>query len=181
MLEPKNGHLIFHAPPTGQLAIIPRSTVPQLLAGILDRIYAAVISPKLELLRQAELRASTYGELNFTFISNLISSLKVGPNSVVIDLGSGAGNILIQVAAEAGCSIFGVEYDHHRVAAGIEFIQKAREAATQRGIPCGEITLVEGDMFHSETLRALIGKATHVFCSNLLFEEKGLSPHFPKP
>jgi len=44
-----------------------------------------------------------------SFISELIAQVKLTSQDVFYDLGSGVGNVVIQVAAQTGCRAVGVE------------------------------------------------------------------------
>eukprot|EP01130_Rhizamoeba_saxonica_P012371 TRINITY_DN5200_c0_g1_i2.p1 TRINITY_DN5200_c0_g1~~TRINITY_DN5200_c0_g1_i2.p1 ORF type:complete len:225 (+),score=54.07 TRINITY_DN5200_c0_g1_i2:569-1243(+) len=59
-----------------------------------------------------------YGEALPNFVRFLINELKITPDDVFYDIGSGLGNILFQVSAQTGCKCIGIEIrkDLHKIA-----------------------------------------------------------------
>ncbi|CAN0345712.1 unnamed protein product, partial [Scytosiphon promiscuus] len=60
-----------------------------------------------------------YSELGEKFLGNVIRAMKVkgalGPDSKVIDLGSGTGKASLHFAQEENCAMsLGIEWDEHR-------------------------------------------------------------------
>ena len=57
-----------------------------------------------------------YGEINAPFINKeIIQRTGLRSKSVFVDLGSGIGNVVLQVAAQTGCETFGIEAIETRV------------------------------------------------------------------
>ena len=82
-------------------------------------------------------------------VDAMLRLAKVGPDDVVIDLGSGDGRIPIAAARAYGATAMGVDLDPG-------LIRQARETAERRGV-AGKVSFVEGDLFGVD-----IGKATVV-------------------
>ncbi|KNZ56855.1 hypothetical protein VP01_2301g8 [Puccinia sorghi] len=71
---------------------------------ILGQAYDRQVGPQLELLQGYETWSSNvYGELKPRFISEIIRLVDLRPGMLFLDLGSGIGNIVLQVALEVGC------------------------------------------------------------------------------
>lgn len=51
----------------------------------------------------------TYGEITPVFVEQIIKELKLTPDDMFYDVGSGIGNVVLQVAAQVGCPSAGVE------------------------------------------------------------------------
>jgi SAM-dependent methyltransferase len=82
-------------------------------------------------------------------VDAMLELAKVGPDDLLIDLGSGDGRIPIAAARTYGARALGVDVDPRRV-------RQARENAKRRGA-AGEVCFVEGDL-----LKSNIGEATVV-------------------
>jgi H3 lysine-79-specific histone-lysine N-methyltransferase len=77
---------------------------------ILGQAYDRQVGPQLELLQGYETWSSNvYGELKPRFVSEIIRLVGLRPGMVFLDLGSGIGNIVLQVALEVGCVAVGFE------------------------------------------------------------------------
>jgi H3 lysine-79-specific histone-lysine N-methyltransferase len=51
-----------------------------------------------------------YGEMTFELVCDIIDRLNVTEDDIFIDLGSGVGHIVLQVAASASCKmVWGIE------------------------------------------------------------------------
>jgi SAM-dependent methyltransferase len=82
-------------------------------------------------------------------VDAMLKLAKVGPDDLVIDLGSGDGRIPIAAAKTFGCKSIGVDLDPRRVA-------EAKANAEREGVT-DKVTFVEGDLYATE-----IGDATVV-------------------
>ncbi|KAG0140821.1 hypothetical protein CROQUDRAFT_664651 [Cronartium quercuum f. sp. fusiforme G11] len=77
---------------------------------ILGQAYERQIGPRIEMVKQyATWSSNVYGELRPKFVSDLIHLAGLKPGQVFVDLGSGVGNIVMQVVLEAGCVGVGFE------------------------------------------------------------------------
>ncbi|RSH85586.1 Nucleosomal histone H3-Lys79 methylase [Saitozyma podzolica] len=85
-----------------------------------DQAYSRVVGPYSnelehhpkhpdEVARAISAKEDAYGELRHNFMSKVIDQLKLGPESKFVDLGSGVGNCVLQVALQAGSHGFGIE------------------------------------------------------------------------
>lgn len=66
----------------------------------------------------------------------------VGPDDVVMDLGSGDGRIVIMAAQKYGARGIGIEIDP-------ELVRRSREIARE-GEVSGRVTFIEGDLFETD-------------------------------
>lgn len=64
--------------------------------------------------KSASFSNETYGEIKFHFVTVLIDHLKITKNDVFYDLGSGIGNVVMQVSMDSGCKAIGIEKDIKR-------------------------------------------------------------------
>lgn len=102
----------------------------------------------------------TYGEVHFMPIFRLLERLAVGPEDVLVDLGSGSGRLVLAAA---------VGFPFLRRILGIEILRELHEAATEAksrllSLPLAPVDLVWGDMFVEDWSAASV-----VFVMSLLF------------
>lgn len=77
---------------------------------ILGQAYERQIGPRIEMVKQyAAWSSNVYGELRPKFVSDLVHLVGLRPGQIFVDLGSGVGNIVMQVVLEAGCVGIGFE------------------------------------------------------------------------
>ena len=120
--------------------------------------------------RPCKSRNLTYGELEPCFVYGLLEDLRVTPNSLVVDLGSGAGNLVIQAAIQTGCTAFGIELRAELAAVAADAVVAARKACDALHINIGQVALAQGDMLTSdETTKALV-EADVVIVNNKVFD-----------
>ena len=52
---------------------------------------------------------NVYGEIKHSFVHDIIVNSGITKDSIFLDMGSGTGNVVLQVAAECLCDSFGIE------------------------------------------------------------------------
>jgi SAM-dependent methyltransferase len=80
-------------------------------------------------------------------VEKMLDMAKVGPNDIVMDLGSGDGRNII-AAAKRGATAIGVEYNPDMVALSNRLAKEAGVA--------GKATFVEGDMYTADISKATV-------------------------
>ena len=142
-------------------------TLMSVLRAIRDEHTGNVLTA---LSRPCKSRNLTYGELEPCFVYGLLEDLRVTPNSLVVDLGSGAGNLVIQAAIQTGCTAFGIELRAELAAVAADAVVAARKACDALHINIGQVALAQGDMLTSdETTKALV-EADVVIVNNKVFD-----------
>ncbi|KAI4481422.1 hypothetical protein M0804_009542 [Polistes exclamans] len=140
-----------------------------LLRHILQQTYnQAVVEP--DKLNQYEpFSPEVYGETSFELICQMIDQVDVTEDDVFVDLGSGVGQVVLQMAAATLCKIcIGVERADvpSRYAQSMEI--NFRKWLNWFGKICGEYRLVKGDFLADEHRESITG-ATIVFVNNFAF------------
>ncbi|KAK0181553.1 hypothetical protein PV327_003828 [Microctonus hyperodae] len=140
-----------------------------LLRHILQQTYnQAVVEP--DKLNQYEpFSPEVYGETSYELVCQMIDQIDVTEDDVFIDLGSGVGQVVLQMAAATLCKIaLGVERADvpSRYAQGMEI--NFRKWLNWYGKRCGEYRIVKGD-FLADEHRESITNATIVFVNNFAF------------
>ncbi|XP_014474310.1 PREDICTED: histone-lysine N-methyltransferase, H3 lysine-79 specific isoform X2 [Dinoponera quadriceps] len=140
-----------------------------LLRHILQQTYnQAVVEP--DKLNQYEpFSPEVYGETSYELVCQMIDQVNVTENDVFVDLGSGVGQVVLQMAAATLCKIcIGVE----RADVPSKYAQSMevnfRKWLNWYGKRCGEYRLVKGDFLADEHRESITG-ATIVFVNNFAF------------
>ena len=107
----------------------------------------------------------TYGEVKPILVSKIIQHLNITSKDVFYDLGSGIGNVAMQISIETGCKSIGIEKElvHHMAALRLlEQCDKFEPEIAQR------VNLWRQDLIHP-TLD--ITNATIIFMNNWCFDQ----------
>jgi ubiquinone/menaquinone biosynthesis C-methylase UbiE len=90
---------------------------------LFSQVWDAIRNDTLEynprvLRRYTQFSQEVYGEVHPCFVDRMVRDAQIGPDDVFFDLGSGVGNVVLQVAAQTGCCARGVEIraDLHDIA-----------------------------------------------------------------
>ncbi|HEY7449076.1 MAG TPA: class I SAM-dependent methyltransferase [Vicinamibacterales bacterium] len=83
----------------------------------------------------------------YVLVEKMLDMAKVGPQDVVMDLGSGDGRNII-AAAKRGARAIGVEYNPNMV-------ELSRKTAAKEGVS-DKATFIEGDMFEADISKATV-------------------------
>lgn len=114
--------------------------------------------------------ASTYGELTPSGFQTLAKRLRLGPDDVFVDCGSGLGQLVIQAASEYGV----------RQAIGVEYAQTRHDAALRRlrtrasgAEAARRVRLLRGDCAVEESWApgGDFSDCTCAYMCNMLFDE----------
>ncbi|KAL7752345.1 Nucleosomal histone H3-Lys79 methylase [Sorochytrium milnesiophthora] len=144
---------------------------PGLVAHILDQSYARTVAPHADKLTKYQpFSNEVYGEVNPIFVSMILNRVKLKPDQTFVDLGSGIGNVVLQMAAQSGCNAVGVEIQ--RIASELAQAQLNEYRARMRFFNKrhGNIALHHGDMLdHPDISSALLSRADVIFVNNYVF------------
>jgi len=147
-----------------------------LLKLILRLLFAEVVHPHTRRVVAALQPSHVYGELNYSFVSRLLSDFRITEKSTFVDIGSGVGNVVLQAALECGCHALGCELvqDRHTVAESFvsEGMRWASWFASDFGDPndlASRVELRHGDAFTDARTLATLPVADLVICNNFKF------------
>lgn len=149
------------------------SRAPQnLLKNIIQQVYNYAVSDPNELNKYSPFSSETYGETSFEFMAQLIDRDQFRPkeDDVFIDLGSGVGHLVLQMAASVKCKkCYGIEIAD--VPAG--FAKKMEERfkfwMNWHGKTYTEFELFHGDFFDKK-YTDIIKSATYILVNNFAFK-----------
>ncbi|XP_070150857.1 histone-lysine N-methyltransferase, H3 lysine-79 specific isoform X1 [Polyergus mexicanus] len=140
-----------------------------LLRHILQQTYnQAVVEP--DKLNQYEpFSPEVYGETSYELVCQMIDQIDVTEDDVFVDLGSGVGQVVLQMAAATLCKIcIGVERADVPSTYAQSMEVNFRKWLNWYGKKCGEYRLVKGDFLADEHRESITG-ATIVFVNNFAF------------
>ncbi|KAK3591174.1 hypothetical protein CHS0354_029026 [Potamilus streckersoni] len=148
-------------------------TVTRLPAGLLKHILQqcynqAVIDP--EKLNQYEpFSPEVYGETSFELVDQMIKSINFTEDDFFIDLGSGVGQVVMQVAAATPCKMcYGIEKAEWPATYAVEMEKHFKKWMKWYGKKHGNFQLEKGDFLDDPT-KEKINSATVIFVNNFAF------------
>ena len=102
----------------------------------------------------------------------IIKNAGIKKDDLFLDLGSGIGNVVLQVAAECLCDSYGIEIMENPA----QLAKKQRNEFLARmqyyKKPCGRIFLKQGDFLAEKSIIKLIAKADVIFVNKFCIFNK---------
>lgn len=143
-----------------------------LLKHIIQQVYNYGVVEPAELNKYSAFSSETYGETSFEFMAQMIDGDQFRPkeNGTFIDLGSGVGHLVLQMAASVKCKkCYGIEIAD--VPAGYARLmeEKFKFWMEWHGKTYTEFELFHGDFFE-ERFSEIIKNATHILVNNYAFK-----------
>ncbi|XP_063900374.1 histone-lysine N-methyltransferase, H3 lysine-79 specific-like [Zophobas morio] len=90
--------------------LIPTEASDLLLSHITRHVYNKAIDDISRLNKYKSFSEEVYGEFNFNLMQEIIATVPIGQNDRFIDLGSGVGQVVLQVAGQTRCvKSYGIE------------------------------------------------------------------------
>ncbi|PNF35512.1 hypothetical protein B7P43_G04129 [Cryptotermes secundus] len=140
-----------------------------LLRHILQQVYNQAVSDPEKLNQYEPFSPEVYGETSYDLVCQMIDQIEITKDDIFVDLGSGVGQVVLQMAAATPCKIcFGVERadvpSKYAENMNIQF----RKWMRWYGKKYGDYRLIKGD-FLTDEHREKIVSATIVFVNNFAF------------
>ncbi|KAI6095754.1 S-adenosyl-L-methionine-dependent methyltransferase [Pisolithus croceorrhizus] len=130
-----------------------RGIPKRVLLRVIEETYQRIVGPNIgQLSRYSAFTSEVYGELMPSFTDKIIVQTGLHAGSLLVDLGSGVGNVLLHAALATGSG-------------------NSVHVAGCGGLSLGNVELEEGDMLASRRVDALLPKADVVVVNNKVFEE----------
>ncbi|PIA16332.1 DOT1-domain-containing protein [Coemansia reversa NRRL 1564] len=152
--------------------VFSKGAIPSELAvHVIEQIYNRIVAPTVDMLRQYKAFSNNvYGEILPTLISEFIERSGISHESVFIDLGCGIGNVVLQVAAQTGCSATGVEIMEVPASfanrQALEFERRMRLYCMDHG----SVRICHADFCESSDVQLLLPTADVVLVNNYAFD-----------
>ncbi|KAK9497800.1 hypothetical protein O3M35_003722 [Rhynocoris fuscipes] len=140
-----------------------------LLRHILQQVYNQAVNDPEKLNQYEPFSPEVYGETSFDLVCQMIDQINITSDDIFVDLGSGVGQVVLQMAAATPCKIcLGVEKAEvpSKYAEGMNV--NFRKWMGWYGKRYGDYQLIKGD-FLTEEHREKIISATIVFVNNFAF------------
>ncbi|CAH1970031.1 unnamed protein product [Acanthoscelides obtectus] len=140
-----------------------------LLRHILQQTYNAAVTDPEKLNQYEPFSPEVYGETSYDLVCQMIDQIEITPEDIFIDLGSGVGQVVLQMAAATPCKIcLGIEKAEVPSRYAESMNKNFRTWMQWYGKKYGEYKLLKGD-FLTEEHREKINQATIVFVNNFAF------------
>lgn len=138
---------------------------------LLDQVYARAVTDPDALRQYRGFSKEVYGETRHPVIHDIIRSIPIQRKHLFLDLGSGIGNVVLQVAAETRCRAYGVELlDTPAIFARHQLLEfRARMAMYGRSVD-NTVHLRRGDFLEDYKVHRILEKADILFVNNYAFE-----------
>jgi hypothetical protein len=108
----------------------------------------------------------TYGETRPIFVTELVKHVKITKNDVFFDLGSGIGNVVMQISLDTGCLAVGIEKELARHEAALRLLEQCKNI--EPGIH-ENVQLLCKDISQDDIN---LSQATVIYVANLCFDEQ---------
>ncbi|XP_062868843.1 histone-lysine N-methyltransferase, H3 lysine-79 specific isoform X2 [Trichomycterus rosablanca] len=140
-----------------------------LLRHILQQVYNHSVTDPEKLNNYEPFSPEVYGETSFDLVAQIIDEIEMMEEDTFVDLGSGVGQVVLQVAAATNCKHFyGVEKAEIPSTYAEAMDREFKRWMKWYGKKHGEYTLERGD-FLSEDWRERIANTSVIFVNNFAF------------
>ncbi|XP_064424431.1 histone-lysine N-methyltransferase, H3 lysine-79 specific [Latimeria chalumnae] len=140
-----------------------------LLRHILQQVYNHSVTDPEKLNNYEPFSPEVYGETSFDLVAQMIDEIKMSEDDLFVDLGSGVGQVVLQVAAATNCKHhFGVEKAEIPASYAESMDKEFRKWMKWYGKKHAEYTLERGD-FLSEEWKERIANTSVIFVNNFAF------------
>lgn len=154
-----------------------RGIPDKVVLRIVDETYQRCVGPNVKNLRRYEAFSSeVYGELMPSFTSDIIAATGLNSSSLLMDLGSGVGNVLLQASLQTGCRSYGIELLEGPASVARQQWKQFQKRCRMWGVRTGEVELEQGDMLKSKRVTELMGAADVVLVNNKVFQQSRECP-----
>ena len=132
---------------------------------------AAVVDPK-KLRNYKSFSAEVYGEANFGLVNHIIATVPIKEGDVFLDLGSGVGQVTLQVAMQCGVKeAIGIELLDTPAGYASVMAEEFTKRMNDGGKTHAPFQLKQGNFLSQEDLPdEMLARADVVFCNNVAFE-----------
>uniref|UniRef100_A0A8C2DCA0 Histone-lysine N-methyltransferase, H3 lysine-79 specific n=1 Tax=Cyprinus carpio TaxID=7962 RepID=A0A8C2DCA0_CYPCA len=140
-----------------------------LLRHILQQVYNHSVTDPEKLNNYEPFSPEVYGETSFDLVAQIIDEMEMMEDDTFVDLGSGVGQVVLQVAAATNCKhYYGVEKADIPATYAESMDREFKRWMKWYGKKHGEYTLERGD-FLSEEWKERIANTSVIFVNNFAF------------
>ncbi|KAI8774133.1 serine-rich adhesin for platelets [Biomphalaria glabrata] len=139
------------------------------LKHILQQCYNHSVTDPEKLNHYEPFSPEVYGETSFELVEQMIKSVKFTESDYFIDLGSGVGQVILQVSAATNCKFcYGVEKAEWPAEYAVGMEREFHRWMKWYGKEHGDFLIEKGDFLHDD-VKEKLNKATIVFVNNFAF------------
>ncbi|KAI8805536.1 histone methylation protein DOT1-domain-containing protein [Cladochytrium replicatum] len=143
----------------------------EFVSHVLEQSYARSVAPVSEMLNHYKgFSNNVYGEVKQALVTDFIRNTHLRSKHVFLDMGSGIGNVVLQVAGQVLCESHGVEI----MEIPAKLAQKQADEFLARmkayGRKCGSIGLLWADFLESKEIDEILKRADVIFVNNYAFD-----------
>ncbi|KAG8222795.1 hypothetical protein J437_LFUL005001 [Ladona fulva] len=140
-----------------------------LLRHILQQVYNQAVTDPEKLNQYEPFSPEVYGETSYELVCQMIDQIEITNEDVFVDLGSGVGQVVLQMAAATPCKIcFGVEKAEVPSKYAESMNVNFKKWMNWYGKKFGNYELIRGDFLTDGHREKIVG-ATIVFVNNFAF------------
>ncbi|KRY36552.1 Histone-lysine N-methyltransferase, H3 lysine-79 specific [Trichinella spiralis] len=148
---------------------LPPESKEVFLRHMLQQVYNYSVTQPRKLNLYTAFTPSVYGEVSYDCVSVILKQTPLGPNDYFLDLGSGVGNVVLQVAATSLCGMsVGIERAKWPIKYARRMYKHFERWSSWYGHTHRPFKLLEGD-FLDVKFREHFCKATVIFVNNYAF------------
>jgi len=164
-----NASLLFAKPAAGHIGPTPPNKYQT--HHILDQVYTHIVKDSNTLNKYKGFSDQVYGEAGHQLVSELICKVPITKDSVFLDLGSGIGQVVMQVAAQGQCrQSYGVEITDIPATYAEAMSEEFKILMKQYSKGHGDFKLIRGSFLDTAVLSdELLASVDVVFCNNVAF------------
>eukprot|EP00158_Paraphelidium_tribonemae_P006949 Partr_v1_DN28048_c3_g1_i2_m56702 putative Histone methyltransferase that specifically methylates histone H3 to form H3K79me. This methylation is required for telomere silencing and for the pachytene checkpoint during the meiotic cell cycle by allowing the recruitment of RAD9 to double strand breaks. Nucleosomes are preferred as substrate compared to free histones (By similarity) len=137
---------------------------------LLEQVYSRVIPDPETLQSYKGFSREVYGETRPSTITDLIRITNIKQQHTFLDLGSGIGNVVLQIHAQTGCKAYGIELLEIPANYAKLQLNEFKARLGMYGREAGEVVVWKGDFTNNDRVHAIISIADVVFVNNYVFE-----------
>ncbi|CAB3364886.1 Hypothetical predicted protein [Cloeon dipterum] len=140
-----------------------------LLRHIIQQTYNQAVEDPDKLNQYEPFSPEVYGETSFDLVLQMIEKVCPTPEDTFIDLGSGVGQVVLQMAAATNCKMcYGIEKADMPAKYAKSMDRSFQRWMAWYGKSYGKYTILKGDFLNEEN-RTMITSASLVFVNNFAF------------
>ncbi|CAF1267100.1 unnamed protein product, partial [Didymodactylos carnosus] len=142
----------------------------KLFKHILQQVYTRAVTDPEKLRVYEPFSPSVYGETSTDLIDSIIKTIDLKKDHTFIDLGSGVGNVVLQIAALADCKhVYGIEHEEIPAKYAEAMETEFRFWMRWYGKRFSDFQLERGDFLLHEKINDRIKEADVIFVNNFVF------------
>ncbi|KAK7099700.1 platelet binding protein GspB-like isoform X2 [Littorina saxatilis] len=141
----------------------------KLVRHVIQQCYNYAVRDPEQLNHYEPFSPEVYGETSFDLVEQIIKTIKIKEDDYFIDLGSGVGQVALQVAAATRCKFcYGIEKAEWPATYAVDMDRMFKKWMSFFGKSYGDYLLEKGD-FLIEDIRERIESASVIFVNNFAF------------